>query len=302
VPPISELVSRRLGEGSSSSLWVYLIIYRCTLYYDTINIAMIINIHEHLWGSDAIEPYDIVEVAERYGFDITCISKVELPGGRFPKNPTRWECRSNNLDVYRLVKSHHNKFLGFCLINPLEAGAVDDFEGWIKDEGFRGLKLYTSVYADDPSVDPLAEKAAELGVPILFHVEWAWPSLYPRDGRFRYDPSPSDKRSNGLHIARLAKRHPDTVIINGHVNMLGQDWEASIKAVGHCPNVYADLSGSGSSRGCVEFAVRELGAGRCLFGTDGSIAPTLGAVRGACISDEERDLVLSGNARRILNI
>ena len=76
---------------------------------------MIINIHEHLWGSNLIETYDIVEVAERYGFDITCISKVELPGGRFPKNPTREECRDNNRDVKKLIDKFPGKFLGFCL-------------------------------------------------------------------------------------------------------------------------------------------------------------------------------------------
>jgi len=263
---------------------------------------MIINIHEHLWGDKAVESYDIVDVAERYGFDITCISKVDLPDGRIAKNPTRKECRDNNYEVKRLIQHHHKKFLGFCLVNPLESGAADDFEGWVVDEGFAGLKLYTSVYADDPPVEQLADKAAELGVPVLIHVEWAWPKLYPRDGRFRYDPSTGDCRSSGLHIARLAKRHPETIIINGHVNMLGQDWEASIKAIKRCGNVYADLSGSGSSRGCVEFAVRELGAGRCLFGTDGSIAPSLGAVRGAEINDEQRNLILSGNARSILKI
>ena len=263
---------------------------------------MIINIHEHLWESRDIETYDIVDVAERYGFDITCISKVELPGGRFPKNPTRDECNQNNRDVKKLMDKHPGRFLGFCLINPTEPGAVDDFDGWIKDEGFSGLKLYTTVFADDPLVDPLAEKAAELDVPILFHVEWAWPELYPRDGRFRYNPELDDCRANGLHIAELAKRHPNTIIINGHVNMLGQDWEASIRAVKACPNVYVDLSGSGSSRGCVEFAVREVGVERCLFGTDGSIASSLGAVLGADITDDERTLIMGGNAKRILNI
>lgn len=263
---------------------------------------MIINIHEHLWGSKEIETYDIVEVAERYGFDITCISKVELPGARFPENPTREECRQNNRDVKDLMEKHPGKFLGFCLVNPIEPGAVDDFGGWIKDEGFSGLKLYTTVYADDPSVDPLADKAAELDVPILFHVEWAWPWLYPRDGRFRYNPEQEDCRSSGLHIAELAVRHPDTIIINGHVNMLGQDWEASIRAIKPHTNVYADLSGSGSSKGCVEFAVRELGVERCLFGSDGSIAPSLGAVLGANISEDERQLIMGGNAKRVLRI
>ncbi len=262
---------------------------------------MIINIHEHLWGGE-LESYDIVEEAERYGFDITCISKVELPGGRFPKNPARDECMANNRDVKQLVDKYPGKFLGFCLINPLDKRGVDDFEGWIKDEGFAGLKLYTTVYADDASVDPLADKAAELSVPILFHVEFAWPWLYSREGRFRFAGVSEDRRSSGLHIRNLAMRHPDTIIINGHVNMLGQDWESSIRAIKPCPNVYADLAGSGSSRGCVEYAVRELGANRCVFGTDGSFASCLGAIRSADISEVERKLILSGNAKRILKI
>jgi predicted TIM-barrel fold metal-dependent hydrolase len=84
--------------------------------------------------------------------------------------------------------------------------------------------------------------------------------------------------------------------------MLGQDWEASIRAIKGCPNVYADLSGSGCSRGCIEFAVRELGAERCVFGTDGSIAPCVAAITCAEIGDDERELILSGNAMRLLGI
>ena len=76
---------------------------------------MIINIHEHLWGSKELESYDIVEATELYGFDITCISKVELPGARFPSNPTRDECRQNNVDVKKLIEKHPDKFIGFCL-------------------------------------------------------------------------------------------------------------------------------------------------------------------------------------------
>ena len=69
-------------------------------------------------------------------------------------------------------------------------------------------------------------------------------------------------------------------------------------------NVYLDLSGSGLFRyGLVRYLVDQVGADRILFGTDYPICNLdmfVGAVMGEKLTDRERELILSGNAKRLL--
>ena len=53
----------------------------------------------------------------------------------------------------------------------------------------------------------------------------------------------------------------------------------------------------------MEMAVRELGAERVVYGSDcagRSFAPQLAKVQGGAIKEPEKELVLSGNLRRVL--
>ena len=66
-----------------------------------------------------------------------------------------------------------------------------------------------------------------------------------------------------------------------------------------------DTSGGDPESTVVEFAVRELGAERIVFGSDApgrSFGIQLGKVLGADISDETKELILSGNLARLLKI
>ena len=71
-------------------------------------------------------------------------------------------------------------------------------------------------------------------------------------------------------------------------------------------NVYIDLSGTGLFRyGLIRFLIDSVGAERVLFGTDYPICNLqmyIGAVLGEKLSDRERELVFSGNAKRLLDL
>ncbi|MEP7365923.1 MAG: amidohydrolase, partial [Acidobacteriota bacterium] len=61
--------------------------------------------------------------------------------------------------------------------------------------------------------------------------------------------------------------------------------------------------GSNPTSGFVEMAVRELGAARVIYGSDvggRSFASQLSKVLSARISDAEKELILGGNLRRLL--
>jgi hypothetical protein len=71
-------------------------------------------------------------------------------------------------------------------------------------------------------------------------------------------------RAFGGHLAEVAGRFPETMLICAHI-CGGGDWEWTVKALRNAPSVYLDTSGSVIDEGTVEFAVRTLGAGRVLF-------------------------------------
>ena len=89
-------------------------------------------------------------------------------------------------------------------------------------------------------------------------------------------------------------------LICGHT---GGTWELGIRAVRPVKQILVDLAGSDPTSGLVEMAVRELGARRVLYGSDvggRSFASQLGKVLGAGISEQDKDLILGGNLRRLM--
>src|SRR5262249_40128847 len=89
-------------------------------------------------------------------------------------------------------------------------------------------------------------------------------------------------------------------IICGHT---GGDWEQGIRAVRAQPNISVDLGGGDPVAGITEMAVRELGPGRVLYGSDApgrSFASQLAKVHGAHVSDADKEKIFATNLKRLL--
>src|SRR5262245_48289860 len=103
-----------------------------------------------------------------------------------------------------------------------------------------------------------------------------------------------------MDLVELAGRHPGVPLICGHT---GGNWERGIRVVRPFEQISIDLAGSDPRSGYAEMAVRELGAGRVMYGSDvggRSFASQLGKVLGADIPDDARRLILGENLRRML--
>jgi predicted TIM-barrel fold metal-dependent hydrolase len=124
------------------------------------------------------------------------------------------------------------------------------------DAGAIGVKLAAARRADDPLLDPIAERAGAGGLPILHHI---W--------QHRRRHWPSQDASDGVDLARLAERHPTVTFILAHIGG-GGDYAHTFAAVRDVPNVYLDLSGSGVDRGMIDDAYAAVGARRLLWGAD----------------------------------
>jgi uncharacterized protein len=156
--------------------------------------------------------------------------------------------------------------------------------------GAIGIKLAAARRADDPLLDPIAERAAAGGLPILHHI---W--------QHRRRHWPSQDISDGADLARLADRHRDASFILAHIGG-GGDYAHTFAAVRDVPNIYLDLSGSGVDRGMLDDALAAAGARRMLWGADVTLETGLAKLRALeVIGLPAADLaaIRWGNAARI---
>ena len=156
--------------------------------------------------------------------------------------------------------------------------------------GAIGVKLLASRRADDPLLDPIAELAAEHGLPVLHHI---W--------QHRRREWPSQEISDGSDLARLAARHPKTTFILAHISG-GGDYMHTFPAVLDQTNVYPDLSGSGVDRGMLDEALESLGASRLLWACDLTMETgwaKLRALEVLGLSDDDMNAIRWRNAARI---
>jgi uncharacterized protein len=155
-----------------------------------------------------------------------------------------------------IAATHPDRVRWYVAVNPNDTDfALREIDRCVS-AGAIGVKLAAARRADDPLLDPIAERAAEGGLPILHHI---W--------QHRRRHWPSQDTSDGVELVRLAERHPNASFILAHIGG-GGDYRHTFAAVRDVPNVYLDLSGSGVDRGMLDDAYAAVGAKRLLWGAD----------------------------------
>jgi predicted TIM-barrel fold metal-dependent hydrolase len=151
-----------------------------------------------------------------------------------------------------------------------------------------GVKLYNEYNCTEPVVFPIVELTIELGVPILHHASHS-----------HYFVEDQPRMSDSRDLAELGRRYPEAMLICAHFSG-GGDWEWTIKAARHAPNVFLDTSGSVTDADSVDLAVAVAGADRVLFGTDSSMTACVGKMRGADLSVQDKEKIMGGNMMGLL--
>jgi predicted TIM-barrel fold metal-dependent hydrolase len=248
------------------------------------------DIHAHV-GTPGPTPAKrmqaLVKIADRMGVERLCIC-MSPP---WSYEPTPEQFRKSNDDVLAILKEWSSRAFGFVYLNAQHTReSLDELERCVADGPMIGIKLWVGTRANAPQLDPIVRRAAELDALILQHT---WIKQRGK-GNLPHESTPMD-------LAELSARHPGVPIVCGHTG--GGDWALGIRAIRTRPELYADLGGGDPVYGEVEMAVRELGAGRVLYGSDvngRSFSSQLGRVLGADISVEDKKLILRENLRRLL--
>jgi predicted TIM-barrel fold metal-dependent hydrolase len=199
--------------------------------------------------------YHVASILGSYGFS----SPTYFPS---PADVTR-----GNDAMLGLCAAEANRVRMFVTVNPNYTDhALREIERCVA-RGAIGIKLLASRRADDPLLDPIAEIAAEKGLPVLHHI---W--------QRRTREWPSQEISDGSDLARLAARHPAAFFILAHIGG-GGDYMDTFPAVVDTPNILPDLSGSGVDRGMLDEAMRVLTPQRLLWGCDLTMCTGLAKLR-----------------------
>lgn len=243
----------------------------------------VIDMHAH-------PPYDrsqtepMLAAARRTGIERLILCSLGY-GDMIPYPPVD-EVRHGNEEVVGLIDRHPGFVFGLVYVNPNHSQTRAILEEGLQHPGMVGIKLWISCRDEQGRLDPVypvLELAAEHGVPVLCH------AFYRSGGNLSGELSPTD-------IAHLAARHPQARLIMAH---MGGQWIQGVRAIRPYPNVWTDFSGGRAYMGSVEFAVRELGADRVLYGSDAFIrafAAMLAKVAAAELELLDKRRIVWGNS------
>ena len=232
---------------------------------------------------------------ERMAFLVKCMDRVGVErlilsqGYSADEHPSPDQIRGENDRVMRAVKAFPDRAYGSVYLSPAYLDfSLQEFDRCVRDGPMVCIgEIEAEARCNVPGMDPIAERAVAMNLPILQH-EWL-----KAGGNKPGESSPFD-------VVELAKRHPKLQIVCAHT---GGNWELGIRAIRDTKNVYAGIAGSDPTSGFVEMAVRELGAERVIYGSDvggRSFASQIAKVEGANISESDKRLILGGNLRRLL--
>jgi predicted TIM-barrel fold metal-dependent hydrolase len=195
--------------------------------------------------------------------------------------------------VQSFLERWRERLLGVINLNANDvAGSLAALDRWVKRGPVVGVYFKSSppgcLACTHPNFDPLVERCGELGAMIMQHT---W---------FKAGGKDDVGESTPAELAILAQRHPHVNFVCAHA---GGDWERGIRAIAHCPNVLIETSGFDPTSGFIDFAVREIGAERIVFGShfmSRSVGTECSKILEADISDRQRELIFGGNLRRLL--
>ncbi|MGB5667789.1 MAG: amidohydrolase family protein [Maribacter sp.] len=172
-------------------------------------------------------------------------------------------------DMLGSIKENYpNRFAVFANVDFEGVGSV----GWSEKavaqlgrdikNGAKGLKIYKSLglrykdsegnrlAIDDPRLDPVWEKCAEMGVPILIHAadpksfwdpidntneRWLELKTHPRRKRSATDPAPWEQIIREQH--NMFKKHPKTKFINAHMGWYANNLKKLGELMDEMPNM-----------------------------------------------------------------
>jgi predicted TIM-barrel fold metal-dependent hydrolase len=237
----------------------------------------------------------LLERMQQFGIELCVVSNLN---GVFYKNT-----QPANEELYEEIQSNrlfHDRFIPFAVINPIYAGWRNDFNISVDKLGMKGIRLYPKYHdyeLTDPACIELVKLARDHGLPVAF-------SFRMVDSRQR-SWIDIEQEWDLVDIMPIVESVPDAKFI--FVNLcnsveLDDDQESILKKA----NLLFDTSGR--SVNALPELLKRFGEEKFALGTHSPILDYLTgllrieSLRGEEASETVKDLMRSGNAKRILEI
>ena len=203
---------------------------------------------------------------------------------------TAHQVRSINEFIKREIDAHP-EFIGFITLHQdlSEEEIVAEID-WAIANNFKGIKLhpdFQKFYIDDEAVEKFYRAAAGK-LPILLHI-----------GDDRYD------YSKPFRLASMAKKYPKTNFIAAHFG--GYRCWSEVSVYQGLDNVWFDTCSALPMIDTAEAMriIKLFGADRFFFGTDFPMWDASGELERfnkLPLTDTEREMILSGNVKKLLKL
>lgn len=218
-----------------------------------------IDMHSHAYTRSAEQVDEWVKIMDKTGIEKTIILSGET-GAKFDS-------------VYNVYAKYPDRFDVWCGLDftgydkpGFGPGATAELERCFKvgakgvgELGDKGKGFFYSdppaygMHADDPRMDAIWEKCAELGMPINIHVgepQWFYePMDSTNDGLMNALEWRLDNQEGILNLQEVVKtlenavaKHSNTIFVACHLANLNHDLEALGKIFDQYDNFYADIS------------------------------------------------------------
>ena len=244
-----------------------------------------IDYHNHL---DALDPREVLRVMDACG--IERIVNITMKTG---------DQAIQMIHKFRSVNAERFATIGWMDWSGVEGDhfvetTLDRLERLV-EHGAKGIKFWKNLglsvrgrsgdllRVDDERLAPIFDKAAELGIPVMFHIADPDAFFLPVDAhneRFEELAAHPDWSFHGSHFSkkelldqrdRVIARHPKTTFVAAHIAECGENLGRATQLLENHPNVLLDISARASELGRQPYSSRALFLkfpDRILFGAD----------------------------------
>jgi len=220
----------------------------------------------------------LVQVADEMGFDKICCTDLTA---------LFYDMHEGNRLLYQEMHRYPDRIIGYATLHSTRFGqeALDEIDRCVEEYGMRGLKIYSTPEASiaEPAMIPILEKCVGHDIPILSHTT----------------PAECEYLQAAVPECKLMMAH------SGGQPFAKGDWNRAIMAAQRYPNLYLETASSTIDTGFLEYAVKTLGAGKIIFGTDTPLLDPYvqrAKITETRLSPEDKALVLGGNILRLMGL
>lgn len=254
----------------------------------------IVDSHAHFLEGDGIprmaeSPEAFVEQCDKVG----CTYVIQSTCRSLAARPSFENLNEICKDLY---ERSNGRVLSYIVYNPNYAEeCLDIIEKHHDEPYFVAIKIHPSdhsVWADDESYRPVWEAAKKYNLPIMSHT-WALTS------------NPKQKYATPERFEKFIKEYPEVTFIFGHSGGRTAGIKVAAALGEKYPNTCFDIAGDIYNRKLIEYLVAHSGPERVLIGSDigwFDLSIPIGMVLGTDFTQEEKEMMLGGNAIRIFGL